>query len=121
MEPKVKFSYERVGRLVHAILDSRLRSASEKLSGSTKSFFEESADVLTLSITDEIRASVRDMSFERYRLVVVVNLGETAGGIADVRVASRCLWDPRFDTFVEANVLTPELYAVAVVFAVYCE
>ena len=120
MEPKVKFNHERAERLVHSILDSRLKWASSRLDGAT-GFSSEDVDELTLSITDEIRSSVRDLSFERYRLVVLVNVGETAAGIADVRVASRCLWDPRFDTFAEASVLTPLLYAVAVVFAVYCE
>jgi len=53
--------------------------------------------------------------------VVVVNLGERAGGTADVLVASRSLGDPRFDTFAEASAITPHVYAVAVVFAVYSE
>ena len=121
MEPKVTFSHERAEKLLYAILDHRLKSSPLLGGGGTAESFDEDVGSLTLSITDEIRASVRDQSAERYRLVAVVYVGETAGGTADVRIASRCLWDPRFDTFAEATVSTPHLYAVAVVFAVYCE
>ena len=114
LEPKIKFSCSRAQKLIQTILDSRVqRSLTAK--------FKEDADQLTLSITDEIRASVRDLWYERYRLVVVVSVGDLAAGFTDVLFASRCLWDPRVDTFAEASVYTPRMYAVAVVYAVYCE
>jgi len=118
MEPKVKFNHERVERLVQAILDSRMTRPTRRTSMSK---YPDDAGELTLSITDEIRASVRDLAYERYRLVVVVSVGDRADGMADVTFVSRCLWDPGFDTFVQATVCTPHLYAVAVVYAVYCE
>jgi len=118
MEPKIKFNYDRAEKLVHEILSSRIKLAARRTSVNKN---PEGPDELTLSITDEIRASVRDMFYERYRLVVVVSLGELVGGMAEVFFASRCLWEPLFDTFVQATVCTADLYAVAVVYAVYCE
>jgi len=59
--------------------------------------------------------------FERYRLVVVVNVGNSAAGIAELLIASRCLWDARFDSFVQASINSGELYVAVVVFAIYTE
>jgi len=120
MEPKVKLSSERVERLLYAILTSRLKPPETQRTSVTFKY-KDNMDELTLSITDEIRASIREMSYERYRLVVVVSLFELVAGVADVMFASRCLWDPQFDTFAEATVSTQNMYAVAVVYAVYYE
>jgi len=120
MEPKVKFNHEKAEKLMQAILDSRVEWATATRRSSV-SKYPEDADELTLSITDEIRASVRDLAYERYRLVVQVSLGEVAGGSADIMLASRCLWNPSFDTFAQATVHTPHLYLVAVVYAIYSE
>lgn len=121
MEPKIKFNHVRVEGLLQAILWGRLKSTAGRGASQPLSKFPENAKELTLSITNEIRSSVRDMQYERYRLVVMVNLGDPAGGTAEVVMASRCLWDHRFDTFAEAAVQTPYIYAVAVVYAIYCE
>jgi len=118
MEPKVKFNHEKAEKLMQSILDSRVAWTTQRTSVPK---YPEDADELTLSITDEIRASVRDLAFERYRLVVQVSLGEVAEGSADIMLTSRCLWNPSFDTFAEATVHTPHLYVVAVVYAVYSE
>jgi len=114
----VRFNQERAERLVQAILENRMTIMTQRTSLST---YPEDADELTLSITDEIRASVRDLMYERYRLVVMVSVGAMAEGTADATFASRCLWDASVDTFVEATVCTPLMYAVAVVYAIYCE
>ena len=119
MEPKVKFNHQRVEKLVQVILENRMKWATRRISSSK---YIEDADELTMSITDEIRASARELSYERYRLVVVVNLGQLPeGSVADVLFASRCLWDPRFDAFAQATFRVSNVYAVAVVYAVYCE
>jgi len=118
MEPRVRFNEQRAERLLQAILESRLTMTTRRTSLSE---YPDDADELTLSITDEVRASVRDLMYERYRLVVVVSVGALAGGIADATFASRCLWDPSVDTFAQASASTPHMYAVAVVYAVYCE
>jgi len=126
------FNRERVGKLLNAILNSRLMWKTSPGATTTgrrpsreqrrKSWSKTAnVDELTLSITDEIRASVRDLQFDRYRLVVIVSIGDVSVGGTDVLFASRCLWNPDVDAFAEATIRTPILYAVAVVFAVYLE
>jgi len=56
---------------------------------------------------------------ERYKYVTVVSIGAKEN--TEVVVASRCLWNPDFDTFASYTYDEHGLFAVAVVFAVYRE
>ena len=90
MEPKIKFNHDRVEKIVQTILDNRMKGVARCASVPKN---PENIDELTLSINDEIRTGVRELSYERYRLVVVLSVGELVGGVADVMFSSRCLWD----------------------------
>lgn len=66
-----------------------------------------------------IRARVKDLMIPRYKIVVLVHIGELAG--QSMQISSRCLWDASNDTFVSYNFKNSSLFGVANVYAVYFE
>jgi len=59
------------------------------------------------------------LQIDRYKYVVVVNVGPTVN--AELLVASRCLWNPDADTFASSSFDNRSIFAVVTVFAVYRE
>ena len=55
----------------------------------------------------------------RYKIVVVVQIGQNTN--QGVRVASRCLWDDKRDTFASASFSNKHMWAVGEVYAVLME
>ena len=48
-----------------------------------------------------IKEKVKDLGYERYKLVVQVTVGEKTG--QGIRLASRCLWDTATDKYVSLS------------------
>ena len=74
---------------------------------------------LTNELNDSIRREVKNLVLPRYRIVTYVNLGENLG--QDVRVTSRCLWNPELDNHVSISYKTKNIWANCVVFVVYTD
>jgi len=74
---------------------------------------------LSKSLSHTICERVKLLGFSRFKIVCVVNIGQMKG--QDVRVASRFLWDEKFDNWVDSVFISSELFGVAVVFGVYQE
>ncbi|CAF0891797.1 unnamed protein product [Brachionus calyciflorus] len=72
---------------------------------------------LTRDLADAIRIDAKNMGFQRYKLVVFVTVGDNVG--QDVRVASRCLWNPEFDNCISVTHKTKTLWATATVYIIY--
>lgn len=70
-------------------------------------------------ITEEIKAEVKLLGFDRFKIVCVVHIGSLNN--QDVRVASRCLWDDSFDRVASSSFCNETLFASASVFGVYRE
>lgn len=66
-----------------------------------------------------IRARVKDLMIPRYKIVVLVHIGQLTG--QSMQISSRCLWDASNDTFASYSFKNSSLYGVATVFAVYFE
>lgn len=71
--------------------------------------------------TASIHKFIKTLKMDRYRFVVQVYLGEY--GNYDFRNSSKCLWNSKFDTFVDCEVFKREkkIFAVGQVFCIYLE
>lgn len=104
------------------------------LSGKTKAYIEEilakklqdmeyddeKAKKMCTALSEEIQAKVKEnWLVSRYKLVCLVNIGKPMG--QGMRITSRCLWNPAFDTYVTASYATDKIFGQACVYAVYLE
>eukprot|EP01063_Lacrimia_lanifica_P037436 TRINITY_DN7685_c0_g1_i1.p3 TRINITY_DN7685_c0_g1~~TRINITY_DN7685_c0_g1_i1.p3 ORF type:complete len:138 (+),score=67.22 TRINITY_DN7685_c0_g1_i1:70-483(+) len=74
---------------------------------------------LIKELCTEIQAAVKQMGYERYKIVIQVNITEAQG--QGIRIASRCLWDPDQDNFAEATFKSQHLWCCALAFGCYWE
>lgn len=73
----------------------------------------------SLALADRIRSQIKQLPFQRYKLVVQVSIGEKKG--QDLRVASRCVWDLKWDRHLTITKETPDAYVTVTIFLVYTE
>uniref|UniRef100_H0WUK6 Dynein light chain Tctex-type family member 5 n=2 Tax=Otolemur garnettii TaxID=30611 RepID=H0WUK6_OTOGA len=71
------------------------------------------------TISEIIKARVKDVMAPRYKLIVVVHIGQLDG--QSILIGSRCLWDPKSDTFSSYVFRNSSLFALANVYGVYLE
>ncbi|KAF5923673.1 dynein light chain Tctex-type 5 [Diceros bicornis minor] len=74
---------------------------------------------MTKTVSEVIKARVKDLLIPRYKLIVVCHIGQLTS--QSVLIGSRCLWDPKSDTFSSYIFRNSSLFALANVYAVYCE
>uniref|UniRef100_A0A3Q2ZT38 Dynein light chain Tctex-type family member 5 n=1 Tax=Kryptolebias marmoratus TaxID=37003 RepID=A0A3Q2ZT38_KRYMA len=74
---------------------------------------------LSLTLSAVIRERVKALRTPRYKLVVLVTVGQLNG--QGLEIGSRCLWDVTHDTFASYSFKNSSLFGVASVFAVYFE
>lgn len=72
-----------------------------------------------LKITEEIKERVKKLCYPRYKFVCHVVIGDI--NQQDVKVVSRCAWDSAVDRFAQYQYRNYHLYAVGVVYGIYCE
>ncbi|NXN75693.1 TC1DA protein, partial [Himantopus himantopus] len=70
-------------------------------------------------IAEVIKARVKDLMIPRYKIVVVMYIGQL--NEQSMQIGSRCLWDPASDTFSSYVFKNTSLFALANVYAVYFE
>ncbi|MBN3325388.1 TC1DB protein, partial [Atractosteus spatula] len=100
----------RVQQLLETTLDSYLSEAS---------YNPTTCGLLTQNLSDLIHSKAKDINPPRYKLVCLVILGQCND--QGLRVTSRCLWDTETDNFAVATFQNTSLFAVAVVYGLYCE
>ncbi|XP_074650536.1 dynein light chain Tctex-type protein 2B-like [Tubulanus polymorphus] len=112
MQPKSdeKFNSALMERTIKSVLESFL-------SGETYDASKSSG--ITRSLTDMIKARIKEIGSPRYKLVVNVILGEKKD--QGIQVASRGVWNAEFDNYASAEYANATLFAVATVYAVYFE
>ena len=101
---------------------SAVRKACEKVVKKTltgKVWTGEEETVWTVSISEDIKAAVKELNIPRYKIVVQVTIGEVKS--QGVRVASRCLWDTESDNYASYSFKNESLWCVAMVFGCYTE
>ncbi|XP_003365159.2 dynein light chain Tctex-type 5 [Equus caballus] len=71
------------------------------------------------TVSEVIKGRVKDLLIPRYKLMVVVHIGQLTS--QSILIGSRCLWDPKSDTFSSYVFRNSSLFALANVYAVYFE
>ncbi|XP_055738669.1 dynein light chain Tctex-type 5 [Salvelinus fontinalis] len=74
---------------------------------------------MTKTISEVIKARVKDLMVPRYKIIVLISIGQLSD--QNMRIGSRCLWDSSNDTFSSHSFKNSSLFAVANVYAVYFE
>lgn len=109
LEPKSHFPEGKV----RAVINEALETLASHTYSATHSPFV--AKLLSARLLE----SVKQLNIERYKVVCLVTIGskESQG----LRIASRCLWDVQFDTFVSVCFESARFFAVATVYGIYYE
>ncbi len=74
---------------------------------------------LSKTLSDKIKAKVKQLGYNRHKLVVYVVVGSLLG--QGMELTSRCIWDERSDDCVSVRYQNGSVFAVALVFGVYFE
>ncbi|CAH3176672.1 unnamed protein product [Porites lobata] len=110
MEPLRTFQEHKVKPIIQHVLETNL--AEQKYD---PVFCRDAA----VTMAEVIKERVKKLCYPRYKFVCHVVVGEV--NQQDVKVVSRCAWDSAVDRFVQYQYSNYYLYAVGIVYAVYCE
>ncbi|CAM4653845.1 unnamed protein product [Leuciscus chuanchicus] len=72
---------------------------------------------LSTSLVDSIKNKLKDVGFDKYKLIVQVVVGEQRG--QGVKMVARCLWDADTDSCAQDIYMNDSLFCVAAAFGVY--
>jgi hypothetical protein len=73
----------------------------------------------SLGLAERVRSQIKQLPFHRYKLIVQVTIGQKKG--QDLRVASRCMWDVKWDRHLTITKETQDAYVTVTIFLVYTE
>ncbi|XP_071346881.1 dynein light chain Tctex-type 5 [Trachinotus anak] len=110
MGPYKRFPVGVVTDILTDVLTSYLQEEKYEVEWSQK---------MTKTICEVIRARVKDLMIPRYKIVVLVHIGQLNG--QSMQMSSRCLWDASNDTFTSYSFKNSSLFGMATVYAVYFE
>lgn len=110
MEPHRRFNHEKVETVVKEIVDARMKDFK---------YHPKFCANLSKSLGDEIKERVKRLNFDRYKIVVVVHIGEKSSQSAVL--SSRCAWDQKLDDYATYTMETPTLFCTTVVYGIYTE
>ncbi|XP_078515381.1 dynein light chain Tctex-type 5-B-like [Lissotriton helveticus] len=109
-QPQRLFSAQEAQQVMKAVLERTLQDRRHEGPGWAQ---------LALDVAEEVKQSIRDLGYERYKLVCYVVLGPA--GRTGLSCSSRSLWSPASDTYAEYVFRNSRVFAVCVVFAGYYE
>ena len=110
LEPYVKFESEKVKPIINSVLESNLKD---------EVYDHTSLQQMVLTLTEIIKNRVKDLNYQRYKIVCMVSIGELKN--QGLRMGSRCCWDAKWDTFAMGSFTNKNLFATGIVWGVYYE
>ncbi|OCT80646.1 dynein light chain Tctex-type protein 2B [Xenopus laevis] len=84
---------------------------------SDKQYVPEEVPQLTRFLSETIKDRLKDMGFDRYKMVVQVVIGEQRG--EGVKMAARCFWDADTDNYAEDVFMNEYLFCVVAAFGCF--
>ncbi|XP_046374042.2 dynein light chain Tctex-type 5-B-like [Haliotis rufescens] len=105
-----RFSVTKMETLMSEILDNRLRDTT---------YNGETCSELAKELVCTIIAKTKEFQWQRYKLVAQVHVGQNDSQA--VQVASRCIWDPSFDSYACVSYKNTSLFVVASCYGIYFE
>lgn len=112
MEPDTEYRFRpyRIQPKVLEVLIDRLKD---------KTYDVATVNELVKDVTKNVHQLMRNFQLPRYKIVVQTVIAQKFGEL--IRIASRCLWDPKTDNMISVQYETKDLIAVVTVFALYLE
>ncbi|KAJ8374258.1 hypothetical protein SKAU_G00048380 [Synaphobranchus kaupii] len=87
----------------------------EQLGGT--SYNPQQVSSLCRSVADCIKGKLKELGFDRYKMVVQVVIGEQRG--EGVKMAARCFWDADTDSYAQDVFMNDSLFCVAAAFGCF--
>ena len=110
LEPQKKFLPDKVKGIISQVLQDALAN---------KPYDPSKGAAQACELCEKIKAAVKQLDIPRYKTVTMVTIGQLKD--EGIRVASRCLWNPAFDSFASYSFKNSSLFAVGIVYACYLE
>jgi len=110
MEPKTKFDPDVVEEITEKILKLRLEGFK---------YSPILCSTMSRMLSDEIKDKVKALNFDRYKIVVLVFIGEKNN--QGLVISSRCAWDDKFDNSATTTYQSDSMHCTATVFGIYNE
>lgn len=110
MEPHRRFNPEKVEEVIQETVDSRMKDFK---------YHPKFCANMCKSLGDEIKEKVKRLRYDRYKVVVVVHIGEKSNQSAVI--SSRCAWDQKLDDYATYTMETPTLFCTTCVYGIYTE
>jgi hypothetical protein len=112
MEPDNEYRFRpyRVQPKVLEVLADRLKD---------KTYDATTVNELVKDVSRNVHQLMKNFQMPRYKIIVQTVIGQKFGQL--LRIASRCLWDPKTDNMISVNYETKDMIAVVTVYAVYLE
>ncbi|XP_071799694.1 dynein light chain Tctex-type 5-B-like isoform X1 [Asterias amurensis] len=110
MDPKKRFPVNTVKDILGEVLQHYL--AEEK-------YEAELCKQMTKTISDVVKARVKDLQLGRYKIIAIVHIGELKD--QGLKISSRCLWDAANDSSSSYEYRNNSLFATAMVYGIYHE
>ena len=70
-------------------------------------------------LADVIKEQVKSLQFSRYKIISVVSIGQNRE--QSVTMATRSVWDPRFDSYAQYSFEREDIFAIGIVYGIYFE
>ncbi|KAM9324786.1 dynein light chain Tctex-type 5-A-like [Gastrophryne carolinensis] len=109
-QPSRCFSAEEAEGVIKRVLDKELKDSSYDATRSQQR---------AMDLAELVKGAVKELRYERYKLVCFVVLGPVSQGA--ICCCSKSVWSPNSDTYAEYLFQNQSLFALCVVFAGYCE
>lgn len=111
LEPGRKFEASKVKAIIDNVFESLLKKE--------ETYDHTANSQLVKSLAQIIKERVKDLNYERYKIVCSVTIGQLKE--QGLRIGSRCCWDAKWDTYAESSFKNKNIFAVATVWGVYYE
>lgn len=105
-----KLDLPRARRVANSILEATIAGYS---------YDANYAKQFSIILAERIRNQMKQLSFLRYKIITQVSIGQKID--QDLRMASRCLWDHRWDNHLTIVKETSAAYVIVTIFFVYTE
>ncbi|EDV28410.1 uncharacterized protein TRIADDRAFT_18983, partial [Trichoplax adhaerens] len=103
-----RFRAALVKDVIHGILQ-------EELSG--KNYDAQEAISWTKVITDTIKLRLKELNFDRYKIIVQVLIGEQRG--QGVQMGCRCFWDSDTDNYAQDIFINESFFCIAAAYGIF--
>ena len=111
LEPSRKLEASKIKAIIDEVLGAQLKE--------DVTYDHNANRQLTKTLAEIIKSRVRELNYERYKIVCSVTIGQLKE--QGLRIGSRCCWDAKWDTYTESSFKNKHLFAVATVWGVYYE